>query len=114
MVVVPLDKCACYAVCIDPERKAVFERIFPGGRVPIKSPVPVCKDRFADGGIYYYYSVDMNRVSAELRLKAVEEIVAKFKLSPDGVSHEVDVKGIPLRADDLIVTWCPSHIRAAM
>jgi hypothetical protein len=111
-----LNKCTCYAVMSssDPAREALWKRVFPpDGRLPIRSPVAAGMGNFP-GGQSPFYLMDMSRVTPEQKQLIIEELARKFHIPEKAVASDIERDGIPVKADDVIVAWCPRHMRAAL
>jgi len=105
-------KCECYAVATDPERKRMWEKIFYGGKVPVTSRVPVGIGILARHEAEYYL-VDFSRVSSVEKETLIYELAEKFYLSPGEIRLDIEEKGCPIKASNLIIVWCKHHTLAA-
>jgi hypothetical protein len=78
------SNCTCYAVSTDPQRQSMWQRIFPPeGHVPLISPLPV----------------------------GTANLAAKFKLTEHEIRADIDEMGVPVKASEVMVSWCPLHVR---
>jgi hypothetical protein len=110
------EKCVCYAVMNskDPGRADLWKRIFPqNGHLPIRSPIPAGTGRFPDSESHFYY-MDMSRVTPEQKQMIIQELARKFHLTEDEVASDIERVGIPIKADDVMVSWCPLHVRSVL
>ena len=109
-----MKECKCYAVATDPERLAMWKRIFPpDGHVPITCPIPVGVANLA-GQRGEFYLVDLDRVSTGALEDLVYEMANKFDLAPTEVRKDIRESGIPVKADAVMISWCQIHSMAAM
>ena len=108
------NRCSCYAVATDPARQAMWLRVFPlDGHVPIKSPVIAGTARVKEEK-FEFYQVDLARVTPEQRENIIIEMTSKFGLPGVEVRKDLDEKGLIVKAENVIVSWCPLHVRAVM
>jgi len=108
------SKCSCYAICTDPKRQEMWNRVFPPeGHVPIKPPFITGTARVKDEE-FEFYKVDLDRVTPEQRENILIEMTFKFGLPGVEVRKDLTEKGLIVKADDVITTWCPLHVRAVM
>jgi len=109
-----MGQCKCYAIAVDQERLAMWKRIFPpDGHVPITCPIPIGKGNLA-GDITEFYLVDLDRVSPAALEDLIHEMAEKFNLSPREVRKDIQEKGVPIKADGVMTSWCQIHALAAM
>ncbi len=109
-----MEKCTCYAVATDPKRLEMWKRIFPpDGRVPITCPLPVGRAELA-GQEADFYLVDLERVTYPQRLTMISELSRKFQVSMDEIRRDIEQRGVPVKAGEVMVAWCPLHSRCVM
>jgi hypothetical protein len=109
-----MTECTCYATAVDPDRKKMWEKIFPpDGKIPITCPVPVGHGDLA-GQEADFYMVDFARVSPGAKEDMIFNLAEKFDLAPAEIRKDINERGCPVKADGVMVAWCPLHSRAVM
>lgn len=104
-----MKHCECVAICTDPERKEMWEHIFPpSGQVPLKSPRLEGWVEL-EGQLIPYYLVDLNRVSLEQKALLVQEMAAKFGIPESEAAANIESSGVSIRGKNLIITLCEKH-----
>lgn len=91
------------ATITNPERRTKLESFFPGGVVPVKSMIPSLA-RLPDNGVSNVYFIDLAKISAEQRQGLVKHIAATFSHDPAFVEENLDKEGVPVLADDCVLT----------
>ncbi len=104
--------CECYAIAIDPERKRMWQRIFPpAGRVPLKHPLPAMGILVDE--VHEYCLIDLERVAADQLNRLISEMSVLFNLPVSEIRRDINLAGIPVKASGVIISWCRNHVLAA-
>jgi hypothetical protein len=91
-----------FAIAVDKDRAAMWQRIFGGIEAPVKSVVP--GPAFLPGvGATMVYELDLSAITPEQRERLVKEIAGKFKLPEWEVDQTLDEIGCPILADDVVI-----------
>ena len=106
-------QCRCYAQASDTQRQEMWKRIFPpDGRVPISPPLPFNAELAGERSLAYL--IDFERVSPASKAMLIKEMATKFGLPEERVAADIEDSRAPVKADGVIVIWCPLHSRMAM
>lgn len=108
-----MKDCQCYAKAFDSERQKLWNKIFYNGKVPITCPVPVGFGNLAGQGAEFYL-IDFDRVSFAEKEALIFEMAERFNLAPAEVRRDIETQGAPVKAEGVLVAWCPMHSRAVM
>jgi hypothetical protein len=109
-----LPNCECYAKATDSERQELWKRIFPpDGKVPITCPLPLGHANLA-GQRSPFFLIDFDRVTPDQRARLIDEMSKKFNLPRDEVESDIQKQGAPVKATDVLVSWCRIHSLAVM
>lgn len=87
----------------NPERLESTRRIFGGDKVPILSIVPTKMDLPGHPNALAYM-MDLKAITSEQRQRLVESIAARFSLDASFIDGNLDIIGVPVLADDVVVT----------
>jgi len=83
--------------------------------VPIRSPLTAGIGNFPGDYRAPFYYMDMSRVIPEQKQQMIREFAKKFHLPESEVASDIERLGIPIKADeDIVVAWCPLHVRAVL
>lgn len=102
--------CQCIAFALDPGRQAMWKRIRPpDGHLPVRSPLP--QEASVLGEKVPVYFVDLARLTPEQFDRMVSETVSKFGGDRRQTAEAIRQYGMPVKAVDVLVRWCPLHTR---
>ena len=106
--------CTCYLVVTDQERVEEYSLVFgPEGHIPIESPVPR-PTALRDKGMKDAYFVALGRLAPDQLRLLKERISIQFQFPYNAVDEQLSKRGLPIRAENTVVTWCPVHSKAAV
>lgn len=87
----------------DPARKREWEAILDSDTLPIRSPIPSWT--FLPGmGDRLVYELDLKRLTIKHLERLVDHLARKFDFTPEAVSTQLMAEGVPILADDVVVT----------
>lgn len=91
---------------IDPncERAEWWRHCYGSLDVPLLSPIPEWR-RGPDGTPQRFFKVDMRRLTDEQRERVAAFVADKFSVPIDDVRADMERDGIPILADDVIVSF---------
>ena len=108
-----VKKCECYAVIdSDNERMEIWREVCPDLRVPLKHP-GLCKGTAAGEEILMYEG-DPKRMSGFQRARLAELFAEKFNISEMHAFAELEKGHLPVRAENVTVVICQSHMRSTL
>lgn len=87
----------------DPARKREWEAILDSDTLPIRSPLPSWAS-FPGMGDRLVYELDLKRLTTKHLLRLVDHLARKFDLTPEAVSTQLMAEGVPILANDVVVT----------
>lgn len=85
------------------ERAAWWLEVFGGDRCPIKSILPH-RASLPGHPNALVYELDLAALTPEMRERLVASIAKRFNLSPAFVEFDLDNEGVPVLADDVVVS----------
>ena len=88
----------------NPERIDFWKGIFDGDRVPIKSFVAQSAHLPGFDEPQMIYELDLKAITDEQREKLIQAIAQKFDMPVATVADELDIHGVPILADDVVVS----------
>jgi len=106
-----LDMCECYAtVSKSDPRYDIWTKVDPGGKMPLKHPLPVRSSCFPG----LFYEGDPSRLTKEQKQLIVELLSKKFKVPKKHVAEGLAEGVLPIRAANVNVSICELHVRCMM
>lgn len=100
--------CECYATAAGAERAAMWKRIRPpDGHIPIQGPMAY--SAILPHGRSPVYMVDMARLTPAEFERLVQEVAACFNSAAAEVRQQCRQAGMPMPAQEVLVTVCPMH-----
>lgn len=113
--------CECIATFSDAERRERWRGIFTEDRVPILGPLIQGRATHPDRPeeVYFYYLLDLRRVSKE-QLEEIHRRAQKAfpssagKMTLEELAADSLARGIPIRANDVSILWCKTHVLIAV
>jgi len=88
---------------MDPERIAEWTAVFGSPTVCVKTPIPQLADLPAKPRSKVYF-LDLGELTDEQYNRLIDHIAAKFSLDPFETAADVQKRGVPILADDCMVT----------
>ncbi len=88
----------------NPDRAALFQRVFGSATVAVQFPFPVLADLPAPEGEQLVYLLDLREISDQQRARLVEHFIAEFNLDRVFVEDRITGQGVPILARDAIMT----------
>lgn len=85
-------------------RRAFWEKIFDGDTVPIISFIPQLATLPGFDEPQWAYMLDLKALSNEQRFRLIQALADKFCLLEGEVESSLHEHGVPILADDVIVT----------
>lgn len=98
--------CECYALLdhTDP-RAEIWKQIIPDLRIPLKNPL------HDSGG---YLQGDPERLSKEQKTKLVELLSQKFNVTEKLITEDLEKGNLPVKDQNVMVSWCQQHFLAIL
>jgi len=87
----------------NPERKSLWEHVFGGDQVPLKSIIPQYAN-VAGKSHVLIYELDLNVLTPAQSERLVAAIIDKFGAGREEVEKELKTNGMPVLASDVTVT----------
>jgi hypothetical protein len=84
-------------------RAAWWLEVFGGDRCPVKSILPH-RANLPGHPNALVYEMDLAALTPEMRERLVDSIASRFSLTPDLVEFHLDDEGVPILADDVVVS----------
>lgn len=97
------DRRGTTATIKDESRKREWIDILGTDTIPIKSPIPTWAS-LPDRDDALIYELDLTTLTSEQRGRLVNHIARKFDFSPEEVENRLADEGVPILADDVVVT----------
>ena len=104
-----MAECNCYAVATDTDRIAMWEDVFPEGKVPLRGPLIPEMGWLKDSDYFEYYHLDVERVTDEQKDRLYDHIFRRFGLSRDEFDEDLATDRAPVRAANITVFRCAIH-----
>lgn len=111
-------KCECYASVFEKDPRAkIWENCLGKAEFPLKHPLPGIinvnlKDQ--DPYVMRVYMGDPDRLTDDQKEKLIEHIQTTFGVPRDQIVSDWSKEGIPIKAENLTISWCHSHSLAAL
>ncbi len=88
----------------NPDRAALFQRVFGSATVAVQFPFPVLADRPAGQGEQLAYLLDLREITDEQRARLVDHFAAELNLDRAFVEDRLTEQGVAIPATDAIMT----------
>jgi hypothetical protein len=98
--------CGCKAtISSDDPRAEIWLHVFGERSFPLKHPLPVNMGRVVGIG----YEGDATCLTETQRQRLIEKMTKKFNITPKDVTKVLDSGVIPIKAENVTVSWCHKH-----
>ncbi len=88
----------------NPDRAALFRRVFGSATVAVQFPFPVLADRPAGQGEQLAYLLDLREITDEQRARLVDHFAAELNLDRAFVEDRLTEQGVAIPATEAIMT----------
>ena len=93
-----------FTVTVEGERGKEFEGIFGTRTVHVESPLPVMVHLEGKPEAELAYFLDLDLLTNEQRQNLIQHLAGKFGTTYESVDAAVDYYGLPIRANETVVT----------
>lgn len=93
-----------FTVTVFGERGEEFQQIFGTKTVHVRSPFPQMAHLDGKSEAESVYMLDLEMLTTEQRTKLVEHVANKFSAEPAAVEAAINALGLPIRANETVVT----------
>lgn len=92
------------ATVTDPDRAAEWQAIFGTNTLPIRSIEPQPYTAPQLDGSHLFYELDIDALTGRQRQQLIIALAAKFRIPEQIVAGELDIQGVPILAENCLVT----------
>jgi hypothetical protein len=101
--------CGCEAtITKDDPRAEIWMYVFGKLSFPLKHPIPKNMGPIVGTGL----EGDAKALTEEQKERLIEAMTKKFGIKREDVTKVLDIGIVPIRAENVIVSWCALHSRA--
>jgi len=104
-----MSSCECYAILTDPKRKALYEGIFPEGKVPITPKEGT--GRTDAGEVFDFWLLDTTRVNSKQLAEIHRAVSQAFGIPLPEIIAEGKAHGYPVNKRGAEFHFCRNHLR---
>lgn len=98
--------CGCKATISESDPRAeIWLYVFGERSFPLKHPLPMNMGSVVGIG----YEGDATVLTYDQRERLIEKMTKKFKVSQEEITKVLDKGVIPIKAENVIVSWCKTH-----
>jgi hypothetical protein len=98
--------CGCEATISESDPRAeIWKYVFGKRSFPLKHPLPVNMGDVDGIG----YEGDATVLTEEQKQRLIEKMTAKFGITKEDVTSVLESGVVPIKAENVIVSWCHQH-----